>query len=129
MLMLDAFNPMLAKAMLEAEDLPPLLVFSLLFPSASQPVLAGTMITSIRDTVTRKSQPAHVFENPKLSPQTVIYTRSTSSNRQEDVTTQRLTDNTPAAPGPKNDLSPITLPRQIATPTDAKRQEDRGNPD
>ena len=42
-LMLDAFNPILAKAVLEAEDLPPLLMFTQLFPSVSQPVLADTM--------------------------------------------------------------------------------------
>jgi hypothetical protein len=40
------------------------------------------------------------------------------------MTSQKLTDNTHAAPGPKHELSPITLPRQIRTPTDAKRPED-----
>jgi hypothetical protein len=39
---------MLAKAVLEAEDLQPLLMFSLLFPSVSQPVLAGTMKAATR---------------------------------------------------------------------------------
>jgi hypothetical protein len=43
MLMLNAFNPILAKAVLEAEDLPPLLMFTQLFPSVGQPVLADTM--------------------------------------------------------------------------------------
>ena len=43
MVMLDACNPMLTKAVLEAEDLPPLVMFSRLFSSVSQPVLAGTV--------------------------------------------------------------------------------------
>jgi hypothetical protein len=43
MVMLDAWKPMLAKAVLKAEDLPLLLMFSLRFPSVSQPVIAGTV--------------------------------------------------------------------------------------
>jgi hypothetical protein len=35
-LMLDAFNPILATAVLEAKDLPPLVMFSLLFPLRRQ---------------------------------------------------------------------------------------------
>jgi hypothetical protein len=34
------------------------------------------------------------------------------AKRQEDMTTKRLTDNTTATPGPKNDLPLITPPRQ-----------------
>lgn len=33
------------------------------------------------------------------------------AKRQEAINTQRPTDNATAAPGPKNDFSPTTLPR------------------
>jgi hypothetical protein len=45
-------------------------------------------------------QKTHGFNNPGLLTPTMIHTRSTptNSNRQEDMTTQSLTNNTPAAP-------------------------------
>ena len=42
-LMLDAFNPILATAVLEAKDLPPLVMFSLLFPCVGKLKIAGIM--------------------------------------------------------------------------------------
>ena len=42
-LMLDAFNPILATTVLEAKDLPPFVVFSLLFPCVGKLKLAGVM--------------------------------------------------------------------------------------
>ena len=40
-LMLDAFNPILSTAVLEAKDLPPCVVFSLLFPCVGKLKIAG----------------------------------------------------------------------------------------
>ena len=40
-LMLDAFNPILATAVLEAKDLPPFVMFSLLFPCVGKLKIAG----------------------------------------------------------------------------------------
>jgi hypothetical protein len=42
-LKLDAFNPILATAVLEAKDLPPLVMFSLLFPCVCKLKIAGIM--------------------------------------------------------------------------------------
>jgi hypothetical protein len=42
-LMLDAFNPILATAVLEAKDLPPFVMFSLLFPCVGKLKIAGIM--------------------------------------------------------------------------------------
>ncbi len=42
-LMLDTFNPMLATAVLEAKDLPPFVMFSLLFPCVCKLKIAGIM--------------------------------------------------------------------------------------
>ena len=42
-LMLDAFNPILATAVLEAKDLPPLVMFSLLFPCVGKLQITGIM--------------------------------------------------------------------------------------
>jgi len=42
-LMLDAFNPVLATAVLEAKDLPPFVMFSLLFPCVGKLKIAGIM--------------------------------------------------------------------------------------
>jgi len=41
--MLDAFNPILATTVLEAKDLPPFVVFSLLFPCVGKVKIAGIM--------------------------------------------------------------------------------------
>jgi hypothetical protein len=47
-LMLDAFNPILATAVLEAKDLPPFVMFSLLFPCVGKLKIAGIMQGSTR---------------------------------------------------------------------------------
>jgi hypothetical protein len=46
--MLDAFNPILATAVLEAKDLPPFVMFSLLFPCVCKLKITGIMQAASR---------------------------------------------------------------------------------